>query len=584
MLLPIETQKSESDQLRFYLPLARTSVIVVSLLMVLFDQEPYSSPISPYMLFLEVTVYNLIAAIYSQKKIRDKQTHILSILFGDILEATAVVGISGGYNSPFFAVFLFTMAEISLYLPWKRAGILILLINGVQVIITGVQIAAMTNIVSRSIIESRFLRLVIVGLLFVILAEILRNEERARTLAVRASRQIANLNSIFAQLGQAHMDIQRVFATVLSASGNLEEAQFSLILRKPIKSNTWIVVATSAPQRCPLEKNLAIPEQYTNRSLSVNNMDEETAKIFPCSEQVSQIILSKVPPFSESEEGLLVVGRSTGAPLGEEDSEFLQALTMQTQLALHNALLFNEREQQIAQLRAFKEIQNTFFTSAAHELKTPLTVLGLLSSTLIMTIKNPSDQQKEILATMDQNVKRLLHLTTNILATARLEAMDVVISPQSTDLKRIFQQGLDEIKTVLHEKKVDVVFNPDGSWERVLADPAKIREVVAILLSNAAKFAERGSSVEITFRVENDSAIAGVRDRGEPLNIDEKDKIFEKYYTGKKTGALAGTGLGLFIAKQILALHGGTIWVDAQGPWTTFYFSLPQASQEDTND
>ena len=68
MLLPIETQKSESDQLRFYLPLARTSVIVVSLLMVLFDQEPYSSPISPYMLFLEVTVYNLIAAIYSQKK------------------------------------------------------------------------------------------------------------------------------------------------------------------------------------------------------------------------------------------------------------------------------------------------------------------------------------------------------------------------------------------------------------------------------------------------------------------------------------------------------------------------------------
>jgi len=584
MLLPITTQKSESDQLRFYLPLARTSVIVVSLLMVLFDREPYSSPISPYMLFLEVTLYNLIAAIYSQKQQRDKQTHIVSILMGDILEATAVVGISGGYNSPFFAVFLFTMAEISLYLPWKRAGLVILLINGAQVIITGIQIAAMTNIVSRSIIESRFLRLVIVGLLFVILAEILRNEERARNLAVRASRQIANLNSIFAQLGQAHMDIQRVFSTVLSASGNLEEAQFSLILRKPIQSSIWVVVATSAPQRCPLEKALTIPEQYTNGPLSVNNMDEETAKIFPCSEQVSQILLSKVPPFSETEEGLLVVGRATRAPLGEEDSEFLQALTMQTQLALHNALLFNEREQQIAQLRAFKEIQNTFFTSAAHELKTPLTVLGLLSSTLVMTIENPSDQQKEILTTMDQNVKRLLHLTTNILATARLEAMDVIISPQPSDLKRIFQQVVDEMKTVLTEKNLAVTFVPEGPWEKVLSDPAKIREVAAILLSNAAKFAERDSTVEITFRNEAEMAIAGVRNRGEPLNIDEKDKIFEKYYTGKKTGALAGTGLGLFIAKQLLALHRGTIWVEAQGPWTTFYFSLPRSSQEDSND
>ena len=76
-----------------------------------------------------------------------------------------VVGISGGYNSPFFAVFLFAMAEISLYIPWRSASIMILIMNTIQVIITGIQIAAMTNIISRSIIEGRFLRLVIEAVL-----------------------------------------------------------------------------------------------------------------------------------------------------------------------------------------------------------------------------------------------------------------------------------------------------------------------------------------------------------------------------------------------------------------------------------
>ena len=582
--MPIETQKSESEQLRLYLPLARTGVIVVSLLMVLFDKEPYSSSIAPYKLFLEITFYNLFAAIFSQKISRDRQTHILAILLGDILEATAVVGISGGYNSPFFAVFLFAMAEISLYLSWRSASIIILLMNGIQVIFTGIQLAAMSNIISRSVIESRFLRLMIVGLLFVILAEILRNEERARNQAVQASRQIANLNSIFAQLGQAHMDIQKVFSTVLSASDTLRDARFSLILQRPVEGDAWSVVASSDAERCPRGMKLAIPEDYENELLSVYNIDRTSESMFPCSQHVPQIILSKLRPYSELEEGFLIVGRSTTGPLNEEDMEFLQALTMQTQLALHNALIFSEREQQIAQLHAFKKIQNTFFTSAAHELKTPLTVLGLLSSALAMTIAAPSDQQREILATLDQNVRRLLNLTTNILATARLEAMDVVIHPQPTDLQRIFKQTADEMKAALMEKGLTVRFDPETAWARLDADPAKLREVAAILLSNAAKFAYRDSSIEIVFRSQDESAVVGVRNLGPPVNIDEAEKLFEKYYTGKNAGALAGTGMGLYIARELLILHRGSIWMEPQGQLTTFYFNLPLSVQEETID
>jgi len=582
--LPIETQKSEWEQFRFYLPLARTGVIIVTLLMVLFDKEAYHIPISPYMLFLEVTLYNFIASIFSQRQSRDKRTLIISILLGDILEGTVVVGISGGYNSPFFAVFLFAMAEISLYIPWRSASIIILIMNTIQVIITGIQIAAMTNIISRSIIEGRFLRLVIVGLLFVILAEILRKEARARDKAVKVSQKIANLNSIFAQLGQSHMDIQNVFSTVLFASNTLENAQFSLILQKPIQGADLLIVASSDPSCYPVGKKLTIPEKYIENSLTIKNIDRETESFFPCSQHISQIILCKLTPFSDWEEGFLAVGRTTTKPLTEEDSEFLQALVMQTQLALHTLLIMNKREQQIAQLRAFKEIQNTFFMSAAHELKTPLTVLSLLSGTLSMTIRNPSDQQKEILATLDQNVRRLLQLTTNILATARLEAMDVVIHPQPTDLRRIFQQTVEKMGNILSEKGLAIHFNPETAWEKVYADPARIREVVDILLSNAAKFAQRNSVIDILFHPQDDTAMVGIQNYGEPVNIEEKEKIFEKYYTGKNAGALAGTGLGLYIAKQLLILHRGDIWVESKGQLTTFYFTLPLSAQEETID
>jgi hypothetical protein len=302
--------------------------------MILFDKEPYVSYVSPYMLFLEMLLYNLIAARFSQTQLVDNRTKITAILLGDILEATVLVGISGGYNSPFFAVFLFTMAEISLYLSWRSASILIVGINGIQVIITGIQIAAMTDMISRSLIESRFLRLLIVGLLFVILTEILRNEEQNRRVAVQASNQIANLNSIFAQLGQAHMDIQRVFATVLSASNTLDQVRVSLILRKPVQGTVWTIVASSDLARCPLGKELPIPAKFENESFSVNNIDTETKNIFICSQDIPQVILSKLPPFSETEEGMLVVGRSTTDQINEEDLKFLQALAMQTQLRL----------------------------------------------------------------------------------------------------------------------------------------------------------------------------------------------------------------------------------------------------------
>lgn len=132
------------------------------------------------MLLLEVTAYYAVTAIFGKKQLLFSGPAPPALIIGDILEASVVVGMSGGFDSPFFAVFLFTMAEIALYLHWKLGATLIVGMNAIQVVATGVQIAALPELFSRSFILSRFSRVLIVGLLFVILAEIMKKEELAR--------------------------------------------------------------------------------------------------------------------------------------------------------------------------------------------------------------------------------------------------------------------------------------------------------------------------------------------------------------------------------------------------------------------
>jgi signal transduction histidine kinase len=576
----IDSIKGEQDTVDLLLQIAgRTAVIVASALMVFFDKEPFHAVASAAMLLLEVSVYNIAAAVYGRNQLRSGRSRMLALIIGDILEASVVVGISGGYNSPFFAVFLFTMAEIAIYLGWRMASALIVGMNAVQVIATGVQIAALRDSLSSSFIASRFSRLLIVGLLFVILAEILRKEESARERATRTSLQIANLNSIFSQLGHAHMDIQKVFDTVLSAATTLDDVLFCAILRKPGSSEQWIVSATSDARLCTLETRISVPPELEKEPLAKVLVDPEKGSVFPCSKSTKQMIVSNLPTFSAAESGMLILGRATTMPLDEEDEAFLRALTMQSQLALHNALLFSEREEQIERLKAFKEIQNTFFASAAHELKTPLTVLGLLASALAMTIQKPTAQQKEMMETMNQNVARLQTLSANILATARLEAMDVVLNPQPTDMLRLSKLVVAEMETVFREKNLSVMFEPSGPWRNVWADPNRIREVVFNLLANAGKFAQVDSAIFIRFIPDGERATLSVCDQGKDIPTDETDKIFEKYYTGKDAGALAGTGLGLYITKRLVALHQGAIWVESGKGQTCFLFSLPLARE-----
>ncbi len=365
----------------------------------------------------------------------------------------------------------------------------------------------------------------------------------------------------------------------MAAATTLKDVVFCAILRRQNSDARWVVASTSEARHCRVATVVSIPPGLEAAPIMAIEVDPARDIAFPCAKNARQIIITNFPSFSASERGMLILGRTSSLPLSEEDETFLRALTMQAQLALHNALLFHERERQIEELKVFKEIQNTFFTSAAHELKTPLTVIGLLSSGLGLTIKEPSAEQREMLETMGHSVARLQALAANILATARLEANDVVLQPRAIDVGRLVAMVADEMKTVLGGKGLSIVLDPPGIWPKTWADPNRIREVLFNLLSNAAKFAEPDGPIVIRFSAEKDMATIGVCDRGKEISQRESELVFDKYFTGKDVGALAGAGLGLYITRQLVALHRGAIWVESGEGKTCFHFTLPLARE-----
>lgn len=570
-----------------FLLVARGATVAVSTVTAVFHIEPPFGPASFPLLLGLLLLYNLTAAIAALAFRRSRSEQLRPIVVADVVAMSILVGITGAYDSAYFAMLLFVMVESSVYFNWRTASAVIVTINGVQVVATALHVATHEKTQAFYPVESRFLLLLVVGFLFVILAESMRREERARRAADRASAQTANLNSIFSQMGNAHLDISRVFETVFASAESVGAVLFSAILQRSALDMDWRVAASSNGELCPMGRALhggapRRPESDPTTGPRIAT-GREIEAFAPCAAAAgcSQLLMYEMPAYSDDEEGMLLVARSDDRPLGDEDTAFLRALSMQAQLAIHNALLYRRQERQFERLRSFKEMQDAFFTAAAHELKTPLTVLGVLTSTLRMTVARPSPAQEEMFTTIEQNIHRMQTHTANLLAAARLEADDVVLHRRRVDPRRVALRSVEALRAVLLDGDVAVDLLPQASWHEVVADPDRLGEVFGNLLSNAAKFAPSGSRVTIGCRGEEDRDIFSVCNSGAGVPDDERVRIFEKSYTSREAGARAGSGLGLYIVKELVALHGGEVWVDSTPGSVCFWFSLPRVDESE---
>jgi PAS domain S-box-containing protein len=235
---------------------------------------------------------------------------------------------------------------------------------------------------------------------------------------------------------------------------------------------------------------------------------------------------------------------------------------------------------EIDQLREVNSFKTRFMNMAAHELNTPLTPITLQLDTLKRRADRPphDEQQRHSIDLLDRNFQRLTGLVQDLLDSTRLQSDRLPLRPQPYDLASVAHEAVDSFQAAFRDSGVTLEAKLPPSVP-CHGDGARISQAITNLLGNALKFTPRGGSVTVTLTKTGDNALLEVRDTGlgmAPAQVARLFRPFEQVHEGVVL-TKGGSGLGLYISRGIIELHGGRIWCTSEGPGrgSVFSFELP---------
>lgn len=516
----------------------------------------------------------------------------LNYLALDALIATLAVYLTGGYHSSFFVQYVFIVIGGAFYMELVPTLVVALGIGLIYVGACYLNPAGLQSPYALYIMAAKLLLLLVVAVLCALLLEQLRREhretERERALALR----LTALNELFQRLNTT-LDLDLTLQTVAEAPQALLETDLTIISLLDAAGDHLSVVAAAgvdvalfAGQQWSVDDTLVSavlassqpyivddPAQYLN-TLPAGLVEEQT---------ITSVASGVSVPLLLNDEflGVLDVGYYKHRVFTDEDLAFLQALGQEAALAIRNARLYERERDQVARLRALDALQESFVSSVSHELRTPLTCIKTSVDLLHATSDTLTPDQVELIHTIEQHVGRLGVFVTDLLEITSLEAGRVTLSTQATDLRQIVERVVEELCPLTRRKHQTVYLHWPDDLSQVEADRRRIEQVLTNVLSNAIKFTPKQGQIDISVAETSDSVQVCVADNGPGIPEQDQTRVFDKFYVVTDGRGLSGVGLGLYIARQLVELHGGRIWVKSRvGKGSTFCFAVPKTTRE----
>jgi len=234
--------------------------------------------------------------------------------------------------------------------------------------------------------------------------------------------------------------------------------------------------------------------------------------------------------------------------------------------------------------RMVEKMKTEFVSLVAHQLRTPLTAVNWSMEMLKKgDFGKLSEKQNEVIENTLHNNERLISLVNNILNLTRIEEGRYLYETAMVGMKEIVNFVIDSYKSEIKERKIDLEFKEPDNLSQTMVDVEKIKLAVQNLIDNAIQYSLVGGRVIITLENDEKNIIFKIQDFGAGIPKSQQGKIFGKFFRADNAIKIDpnGTGLGLFLTKNIINAHGGKIWFESkEGAGTTVYFSLPISNKK----
>jgi two-component system phosphate regulon sensor histidine kinase PhoR len=232
--------------------------------------------------------------------------------------------------------------------------------------------------------------------------------------------------------------------------------------------------------------------------------------------------------------------------------------------------------QDLTELRNLQTMRRELVGNLSHELRTPIAGIKVMVETLEGGAIKNKKAADDFLARIDDEVDRLSQMVSELTELSRIETGGAEFRMSSINLNQLIEEVVAQMSPLAKKQQITIATELDRNLPIAEADRERIRNTIVNLVHNAIKFNHPGGRIELSTRVDGNSAIVSVSDTGIGISEEALPHVFERFYKADKARSKDGSGLGLAIAKHTVQAHGGRIWADSEeGKGSTFSFSLP---------
>jgi signal transduction histidine kinase len=392
-------------------------------------------------------------------------------------------------------------------------------------------------------------------------------------------------------ISSSQTDVQPVFETIAENSLRLCDATFSTVFRYDGELVHLAALRNVIPEGAAAIRS-AFPMPPSRGGASARSVLTRSIVHIADVREDPDYVLGGLADIAKFRSILSVPMLRDGQPIGtitvaagrtmlfpDKQVELLKTFADQAVIAVENTRLFNEIQDKTQQLEIANRHKSEFLANMSHELRTPLNaVIGFSEVLLERMFGEVNPKQEEYLNDILSSGKHLLSLINDILDLSKIEAGRMELESQPFDLPAALDNALTLIRerAARHGLRLEVTVDP-GLGE-VKGEERKVKQVLLNLLSNAVKFTPEGGKISLSASLNDGMAEISVADTGVGIAPEDQEAIFEEFrqvgsdYARKREG----TGLGLALARRLVTLHGGRLWVESEpGKGSTFTFTLP---------